>query len=359
MTHTFKNLSSALIASISIMTACQVTAQDDRWFRVELLIFSQGAATAENSEAWDPAPTLAYPTKARFLFDPEKAASNLAQHEAISDPLAPTSATSDIDELGYQTITLSRVDETTEDTNAKLEATGNTAPVAAPLESEVEVSPAATTPSPFTVLPNSELEFQGKAAHMARTGRYKTLFHESWLQPVASQGNAIPIVIDHSGDDESWPALQGSVTFYLSRYLHLETNLWLNTTGSYLPPQWSMPLAPLGPKSLIVIAPPEEEQEPAFGDHHLPIDTQELPSATGEALTGEQAEWESQQPLSPWRHAVVLSQERRMRSTEVHYIDHPLLGVVVKISPVTEKELLQRAEAEAKANDETAALTTP
>ncbi len=48
-----------------------------------------------------------------------------------------------------------------------------------------------------------------------------------------------------------------------------------------------------------------------------------------------------------------------MRSTEVHYIDHPLLGVVVKISPVTDEELLQRAEAEAEAKDRAAALTSP
>ena len=110
-----------------------------------------------------------------------------------------------------------------------------------------------------------------------------------------------------------------------------------------------MPLAPLGPKSLIVIQPTEEE--PLY-DPLLPIDSDELPPAIAQELTEEQTELEPELPLSPWRHAVVLSQERRMRSTEVHYIDHPLLGAVVKISPVTEEELLQRAQAEA-------VLTTP
>jgi hypothetical protein len=354
MTHTLKNLSSLLIAGMSVVAACQVGAQDERWFRVELLIVSQGAAAAENSEAWDPTPTLAYPAKARFLFEPDKAASNLARLQATSDPMSPVNATSNVDELGYQTITLSAVDETTKSTNPEPAVTRGTDPLTAPLGSDPEVLDAPTTPSPFTALPQSELEFRGKAAYMARTGRYKTLFHESWLQRVATQENAIPIVIDHSGDDESWPALQGSVTFYLSRFLHLQTNLWLNTTGNYLPTQWSMPLAPLGPKSLIVIAPPEEEPPSGL---LLPLDSQDLPSATEEAALEEQAQLELEQPLSPWRHAVVLNQERRMRSTEVHYIDHPLLGVIVKISPVTEKELLQRTEAEAKAN--AAALTSP
>ena len=56
---------------------------------------------------------------------------------------------------------------------------------------------------------------------------------------------------------------------------------------------------------------------------------------------------EPEGPLYPWRHAVTLKQERRMRSTEIHYIDHPMLGVVVKLSPLTEEELLARATAEA------------
>jgi hypothetical protein len=31
---------------------------------------------------------------------------------------------------------------------------------------------------------------------------------------------------------------------------------------------------------------------------------------------------------------VLLQQRRRMRSGELHYIDHPLLGVVVRIRPL-------------------------
>ena len=35
-----------------------------------------------------------------------------------------------------------------------------------------------------------------------------------------------------------------------------------------------------------------------------------------------------------------------MRSTEVHYIDHPRLGVVIKITPLTEEDLELMASAE-------------
>jgi len=69
---------------------------------------------------------------------------------------------------------------------------------------------------------------------------------------------------------------------------------------------------------------------------------------------GEQMEPVIQGPVYPWRHAILLQQKRRMRSTEVHYIDHPMLGVVIKISPVTKSELRDRAAAEVLAAAENA-----
>ena len=44
-------------------------------------------------------------------------------------------------------------------------------------------------------------------------------------------------------------------------------------------------------------------------------------------------------PVYPYRHAVLVQQKRRMRSNEVHYIDHPLLGAVIKFTPVTADDL--------------------
>ena len=57
-------------------------------------------------------------------------------------------------------------------------------------------------------------------------------------------------------------------------------------------------------------------------------------------------------PVSPWRHAVALTEKRRMRSEEVHYLDHPMLGVVVKLTPVSEEELEELAAAEQDAGQD-------
>ncbi|MBT4520616.1 MAG: hypothetical protein HOC23_11470, partial [Halieaceae bacterium] len=67
---------------------------DQKWYRVELLVFSQFARGS--TEQWQPTPVLGYPPAARFLIDPLRVANNLAQYEA----------TSVVDEFGRQILTL-------------------------------------------------------------------------------------------------------------------------------------------------------------------------------------------------------------------------------------------------------------
>ena len=55
-------------------------------------------------------------------------------------------------------------------------------------------------------------------------------------------------------------------------------------------------------------------------------------AAGNEGTTATGAPW-------PWKHAIVHRQARRMRSNEVHYLDHPVIGVVVKVRPLSEDNL--------------------
>ena len=47
-----------------------------------------------------------------------------------------------------------------------------------------------------------------------------------------------------------------------------------------------------------------------------------------------------------------LNDKRRMRSEEVHYLDHPMLGLVVKLTPLTEEELEALAAEELAADQD-------
>ena len=327
-----------LALGLGLMATCSALAEDPRWYRVELLIFSHQSGSAASSEQWNPTPALGYPDTGRFLVDSQRVTDNLALYDA----------TSVMDDVGHQTLTVIPPPPENEDGVEKkipdLELESDTAQYVDPNGPSLSPEVLPTTPSPYVTLANAELEFRGKAAYMQRSGRYKTLFHETWLQPMIEGEEPRPIIVDRSGDAQDWPLLQGSIKFRLSRYLHLETNLWLNTNGDYLPQGWNMPEAPLGPNSLTIVYPPEPELELEPDLVIEPIKTGFYTIEGEEEIEGEVLE--PLGPVSPWRHAILLRQERRMRSTEVHYIDHPMLGVVVKITPVTEEELQERATAE-------------
>jgi hypothetical protein len=331
-------LLAAMLASFPALAQAE-----PRWFQVELLVF--GRDSAATTERWDPIPELHYPGAARFLIEPARVAANLAGHHAQSN----------VDEFGRQVLTIladpgqeGAHDRTAPPAPAPI---GNANPGTdpnTPAGTTTAAAPAPDTgllPTPFVALPASQRQFRGKAAYMQRTGRFRTLFHQTWVQPVANETNALPIIVDRSGDTGQWPALQGSIKIYLSRYLHLETNLWLNTTGSYLPGTWSMPPPPLGPPSLIIEELPEPEPDPG-AQAWLPAPPMADPTVAQDPNAAAPYGEEESGPKYPFRHAVLLQQKRRMRSTEVHYIDHPLLGVVVKVTPVDLEQLATMARQE-------------
>ena len=317
----------------------------ERWYRVELLVFSDETGLGGAGEQWQPTPALEYPDAYRFLVDPQRVEANLSGLDADSELSA----------RGIQTITIKSAEEIEED-SAALEETLPDAQAVDPVTGEAlpdaGIAPGApelpTTPTPFITLPRGELEFAGPAALMQRRGGRQTLFHEAWLQPVLERADAIPLVLDRSGDEQAWPRLQGSVLLHISRYLHIESNLWLNTPGSYLPGDWQMPAPPLGPASLVLIEPELEDNALESAEEDVPwyerdagysISEDEDPAALEEE-TG---------PRYTWRHAVLLDEKRRMRSNEVHYLDHPMLGIVIKLTPITEEELEVLALAEFEA----------
>ena len=270
-------------------------AKTDTWYQVELIVFSHPAGN--DAEQWDATPNLAYPSASRLLADEVSTPVVISQPEQA----APT----------------------------------------APLQ-----------PAAFTILPSSQQALRNKAAAIQRSSRYQILFHEAWNQQMTDQANALPIVLDRSGDGGAWPELQGTIKLYVARYLYLETNLWLNTRGEYLPGSWRMPAPPIGPSSLIFEAPEPEleleleqpQRETITADPAIDLESQRVPST----LITITKRAETLEPIYPFRHAVRLHQTRRMRSGEVHYIDHPMLGVIVKITPLPDP----RSQAKPQAKSE-------
>lgn len=136
---------------------------------------------------------------------------------------------------------------------------------------------------PFTLLPRKDWRLTPvfNALHKTR-GEIEPLFHQAWRQPVASSGSAKTINLRSAQLGETTVApFEGVIKISVSRYLHVDLDLLLKQAT--LPP---------------------------------------TPSNNAEAL------------LSPSYGSVRFTGNRRMRSGEVHYIDHPMMGALILISRI-------------------------
>jgi Peptidoglycan-binding protein, CsiV len=151
----------------------------------------------------------------------------------------------------------------------------------------------------FALLADNERLLNAHAATLSKGG-YSLLYHQAWRQMI--YGQKTNIAISGGKTFNGHQELEGSIALSVGQYLKLHTNLWLSQ------------FAPAGAN----IATPNHTQAwPA------------LPSPPN-IFTHEDAK--NQDYLV--KRIVKLNQERSMRSNEIHYIDHPLLGIIVKIVPV-------------------------
>jgi len=186
---------------------------------------------------------------------------------------------------------------------------------------------ALTQASAFTLIPNNELTLNGEAARISSAPELKMLLHLGWRQPGLSQDQAVSIRV-HDGmlEDGSinsrgmaiQPAepyrMEGTLKLVLSRYLHIYADLL------YREPQ------------------PENATPDLFNGTQsgTSTDAAAMPSTDASAS---QADLFAQAaaPLSgetmPRYRIYHLQQSRRMRSGELHYIDHPVLGLIIRVTP--------------------------
>jgi len=165
-------------------------------------------------------------------------------------------------------------------------------------------------PKAFRLLPDSEYTLADAEKRLQSSPRYQVLTHLVWVQPGLDAEHALPMPVS-GGKDYSlefpdrmrshWETngqgetvevagptslneLDGSVRLVLGRYLHIYTDLVLRQ----------------------------------------PVVMEQLDEVTQEVT--------EQKTLFD----VPIRSHRRMRSRELHYLDHPLLGIIIQVTPVEE-----------------------
>ncbi len=273
-----RGLATCLLAvAVSAPAGAQDTAEepedDPTWYQIEVLIYANDDPDAGDTESWAGEVELHYPQPIVRLSD-----------TGYADP----------------------------------------APMATDTDNPGEMSAAATpgpAEQPFVKLPEDQRQLNAVAGQIARQRHFRPLFHQAWRQPAAGRSEANNIIVRGGKRYDQRYELEGSVKLSVERYLHFSTDLWLSSFVSAAGLE-QMPWPKLPPLPI----PSTASAPDSDGDTDWPglMTPAFQPGATLLNLGDRQFIVD---------RTVVLDQSRRMRSGELHYIDHPLMGVVVQVTP--------------------------
>ncbi|MGB5729800.1 MAG: CsiV family protein [Thiogranum sp.] len=136
--------------------------------------------------------------------------------------------------------------------------------------------PDTLTQAAVTWLPKSQFRLTSQRNALARSAPYRPLVHLAWRQVVPDgRQRAKPVALPGAGNNPNKAYVDGLVRVAVERYLHLDLHLPASAAAATLP-----------------------EAESEYG----------VPE-------------------------IRLRQQRRMRSKELHYFDHPRFGVIALITP--------------------------
>ncbi len=294
------------------------------WYQVELLIFERIEAASSDPESWPKNLSLAYPPNLELLISAEELRRREEEvtHRQLTNAVAAAGDSEENRRLLEQ-LKKGNIDD----------------PFYQKLINSIEKSEIERlTPKekPFVHLDKDIRRLNREARLLGRDRAMRILFHQAWRQPIRARDKAVSLVIT-GGDqfDENFE-LEGSVNLFVGRYLHIHTNLWLaQFEANFGQPTEHWPLPPAIPGPVTFSNEPLTAGGQAQNDQQWNIslenNSERLDFAATNAadILGDYTRL-TQRPYVV-KHIVTIQQKRRMRSGELHYLDHPKLGLLIRI----------------------------
>ena len=176
---------------------------------------------------------------------------------------------------------------------------------------------------PFVSLPRNDFLLNTESGILSRSNRYEVISQVAWRMPVDDSIKEKPVKISASSSEGHRFLLSGSVTVSTSRYLHVDTNLWLNE---------------LAPEALFTEITGNNDTQ-RFGD-----------VAEKGVRTGPMIRLNPQDaPLRITRNFQLKEKRRIKKSDEVQYLDSPVIGVLFKLTPYERPNTIIEISEEKKA----------
>ena len=278
--HLFKRLAEYHLNFLFSFLISSYSVAQERWFQIELSIFSNENIEDRNAESWLPSDyELNYPENMRKL--------SLLTDLFLSDH--------NLDDRSSVTGSASQEEIDAMIRNDQLK---NIRPRIKSTESNFKLFDFSR--DDFTQLSPSDSDFQQTNRTLERSSDHRLLYHGLWRQAVRQSSNAVPIYIEGGlryGDNHE---LQGSVTIRFNENedrVVVDTHIWLieYSIVKDSSSEWKLPQIP-------------------------------------ESIQIESRENSSSLTYFP-NNVYVMEQSREMRSNEFHYLDHPALGLVISVKP--------------------------
>jgi len=312
----------------------------ERWFEVEIVLFERLAVLDANTDEdlVSHAPR-SWPQNISMLRTATQSGITRLNLEsryclgypelAIQDPVHPSRLQNEFDAESLLELTESAIPQAaprdTDTSLATTDAQDNAAANAAAIDPAIagqaglSIAEPAAAPAPATELeqflidvlafetelynssftPLTELTLVNDVKALNRRRHLRPLLHQRWRQPVPERGNPLPLMLHTSADmpitQQGLAQVEGYIAVTVSRYLHVSTRLWYHADTLGLSPV-ALPLQKIVPPPI-----------PGY---------------------------------------MQLAQNRRLRSEELHYLDHPKLGLLISIQPIAVPDsLLQKKTA--------------
>lgn len=340
---------------------------EERWYRVELLVFEQ-AHPQRNAESWTNDEVFEYPsnwvrvkTAEELALEEEEAKrlrESLFQQIKLEEESSVSGFSADDAEAELPTDSQQHAKS---GLNVGTEGALVDVPEASPdirytvMTAEGEIEQAVPGPAPENEKVPEEVEPEkgfialeektlSTEVYRLRRNGYQILYHESWNQPFPDGEEAPAILINGGHVFDDYSQLSGYVEIRLARYLHIHTHLWLSeflpNTDFETPAEVESPRLSLAPDVLLkkavaneTVGQPDETSlfmQPVFS----------LAADQGAFQTDNMHDTEATpQALYKLSNVVAMKQRRRMRSNELHYIDHPLMGLLIRFTPYIPRHL--------------------
>lgn len=270
----YRTLTALLLSFTSFSTIAE-----QRWFEVELLLFQRNAEIESFSEQLASKEIFVDTSNSISLLKSNKSTPCIADVNCLSKP---------------NSVVITR---------SEFDSSGNS----------------------FKLLGNSHLELVAQRERLEKHAGFEPVLHVAWRMPVESGRSAKPIhifagenfasQIDTEQQSEDIWAIDGNFKVYLDHYLYIDSQLVI--------------------RKAITEQVSQVEQNVEVIDDENGIQIAKVESVLDETEQGEMANRVTNKTVIK---EVLFDQNRRLRSEEIHYLDHPLIGIIVQIRKIAEED---------------------